>query len=125
MRYTPQTALQKTLKLWEWLEDNPSCSKKVSAYINCNYLTADDLNFCPCCEYDKQQRIDKETFSKKKQPKCEFCQLYPSSDNIYGCETEGEPWFDWLYSKTIESRKEAAGRMVALVKQRLAEIESA
>ena len=125
---TLKETLEKTLTLWQYLEQTGT-PYKADAYddLNLEY----DLNMCPCCDYASQQA--KLTVSQKEM--CYLCPIWPVDKvtlTAYGCEnlptSPYKLWIDVTFKDNLrthekcESRKYYAGEMVKLIKATIDEL---
>lgn len=124
---TLKETLEKTLTLWQYLEQTGT-PYKADAYDQLGFDR--DLNMCPCCDYASQQA--KLTVSQKEM--CYLCPIWPVDKvkTAYGCEnlptSPYKLWIDVTFKDNLRThekykvRRYFAYKMVKLIQATLDEL---
>lgn len=107
---TDREALEKTLKVWEFLTLHPECDKeKAYDILKLSY----DIYHCPLCE--RARRFNR-------YPECGCCllqDLWPRGQ----CQQEGSIYLKWFYAAKPEDQILYAGRIAEATRTALARLQ--
>ena len=105
-------ALKKTVVVWRFIVDHPTCSKAL-AYRLLNLEP--DIFFCPLCEYARPRKLSRSC------QKCPLINFWPEPWNVQApCHNLGSPYKSWL----INGQTKHARQIITAAEARLKELLS-
>lgn len=120
---TKREAKRRTIKMWKWLAEHPSCDKsafflhhpeervlKRSNPLSCAIESDHPYSDCWLCEYFVHLKRDRGSSLGE----CDGCPLNEGA--FQGCMYYNSPYRAWKYGETKEQRTEAANLLIKKVR---------